>query len=62
MGFPCGSAGKESPCNVGDLGLITNTHTVEYYSAIKKNKMLPLAATQSEQSMISHVISACYVT
>ena len=22
MGFPCGSAGKESPCNVGDLGLI----------------------------------------
>ena len=20
--FPCGSAGKESPCNVGDLGLI----------------------------------------
>ena len=22
MGFPCGSAGKESPCNVGDLGSI----------------------------------------
>ena len=22
MGFPCGSAGKESACNVGDLGLI----------------------------------------
>ena len=22
-GFPCGSAGKESPCNVGDLGLIS---------------------------------------
>ena len=22
LGFPCGSAGKESPCNVGDLGLI----------------------------------------
>ena len=21
-GFPCGSAGKESPCNVGDLGSI----------------------------------------
>ena len=20
MGFPCGSAGKESACNVGDLG------------------------------------------
>ena len=23
MGFPCGSAGKASACNVGDLGLIT---------------------------------------
>ena len=22
MGFPCGSTGKESTCNVGDLGLI----------------------------------------
>ena len=22
LGFPCGSAGKESPCNVGDLDLI----------------------------------------
>ena len=22
LGFPCGSAGKESTCNVGDLGLI----------------------------------------
>ena len=21
LGFPCGSAGKESTCNVGDLGL-----------------------------------------
>ena len=23
FGFPCGSASKESTCNVGDLGLIT---------------------------------------
>ena len=22
MGFPCGSAGKESACNAGDVGLI----------------------------------------
>ena len=22
MGFPCGSGGKESACNAGDLGLI----------------------------------------
>ena len=26
----------------------THTHTVEYYSAIKKNKMLPLAATRMD--------------
>ena len=23
MGFPCGSAGKESACNVGDLGSVS---------------------------------------
>ena len=23
LGFPCGSAGKESTCNVGDLGSIS---------------------------------------
>ena len=23
MGFPCGSAGKESSCNVGDLGSVS---------------------------------------
>ena len=23
LGFPCGSAGKESTCNAGDLGLIS---------------------------------------
>ena len=22
LGFPCGSAGKESACNAGDMGLI----------------------------------------
>ena len=36
MGFPGGSDGKESTCNVGDLGLILG-YTMEYYSAIKKN-------------------------
>ena len=24
LGFPCGSAGKESTCTVGDLGLVKN--------------------------------------
>ena len=40
MGFPCGSAGKESSCNVGDLGLIPglgrspgegNGYSLQYY-------------------------------
>ena len=25
MSFPCGSAGKESTCNAGDLGLISGS-------------------------------------
>jgi len=77
MGFPCGSAGKESPGNVGDLGSIPGLgrspgegkgyplqysglenstdwvtkwlslhfiQTIEYYSAIKKNEIMPFAA------------------
>ena len=27
LGFPCGSAGKESACNVGDLGSIPGLET-----------------------------------
>jgi len=27
LGFPCGSAGKESACNVGDLGLTQGLET-----------------------------------
>ena len=39
LGFPCGSTGKQSICNVGDLGLITrlgrspgdgNGHPLQY--------------------------------
>ena len=29
MGFPCGSAGKESACNVGNLGSISRKDTLE---------------------------------
>ena len=27
LGFPCGSAGKDSTCNVGDLGSILSSDT-----------------------------------
>ena len=30
----------------------THTHTMEYYSAIKKNKILPFAATQMDLECI----------
>ena len=33
LGFPCGSAGKESACNVGDLGSIP-----AYKDPLKKGK------------------------
>jgi len=32
MGFPCGSAGKESACNTGDLGLIPGLGKGKGYS------------------------------
>ena len=36
----------------------TNTHTLEYYSAIKKNEILPFAATwmDVESIMLSEII------
>ena len=30
----------------------THTHTMEYYSAIKKNEIMPFAATQMDLDMI----------
>ena len=37
MGFPCGSAGKESTCNEGDLGL-----TAELGRSLGEGKGYPL--------------------
>ena len=34
------------------LCVYTHTHTPEYYSAIKKNEIMPLAATQMDLEMI----------
>ena len=39
---------KQSKCSSADewiKKIYTQTHTIEYYSAIKKNKILPFAAT-----------------
>ena len=45
-GFPCGSAGKESTCNVGDLGLIP-----ELWRSPGEKKGYPLQYSGLENSM-----------
>ena len=46
MAFPCGSAGKESTCNVGDLGLIPGMG-----SSPGEGKSYPLQYSGLENSM-----------
>ena len=46
MGFPCGSAGKESACNVGDLGSIPGLGKYP-----EKGKATPLQYCVLENSM-----------
>ena len=49
-GFPCGSAGKESSCNEGDLGLIPGLGT-----STREGKGYPLQYSRLENSMDSIV-------
>ena len=44
--FPCGSAGKESTCNVGDLGLIPGLGR-----SLEEGKGYPLQYSGLENSM-----------
>ena len=46
MGFPCGSAGKESACNVGDLGSIPGLGR-----SSGEGKLYPLQYSGLENSM-----------
>ena len=50
LGFPCGSAGKESACTVGDLGLIP-----ELERSPEEGKGYPLQYSGLENSMDSIV-------
>ena len=50
MGFPCGSAGKESACNAGDLGLIPGLGR-----SPGKGKGYPLQYSGQDNSMDSVV-------
>jgi len=46
LGFPCGSAGKESACNVGDLGSIPGLRR-----SSEEGKDYPLQCSGLENSM-----------
>ena len=46
LGFPCGSAGKESACNAGDLGLIP-----ELGRSLGAGKGFPVQYSGLENSM-----------
>ena len=46
LGFPCGSAGKESACNVGDLGSIPG-----WDDSHREGKSYPLQYSGLENSM-----------
>ena len=46
LGFPCGSAGKESACNMGDLG-----STLGWEDSLEKGKAYPLQYSGLENSM-----------
>jgi len=50
MGFPCGSAGKESTCNVGDMGLIPGLGR-----SPGEGKGYPLQYSDLEKSM-DHIV------
>ena len=54
MGFPCGSAGKESACNAGDLDL-----TLGLGRFPAEGKSYPLKYSDLENSMdcIGHIVT-----
>ena len=52
MGFPCGSTGKESACNAGDLGLIPGLGR-----SPGEGKSYPLQYSGLKNSMTVHGIA-----
>ena len=63
LGFPCGSAGKESACNAGDLGLIPglgrspgegNGHPVQYSGLENSMDCIAHGVSKSETQLSLH--------
>ena len=55
MGFPDGSAGKESSCNVGDLGSIPG---LERYHGEGKGYLLQYSVLENSMDYIVHAEKA----
>ena len=69
MGFPCGLAGKESACHVGDLGLIPglgrspgegNGYTLQY-SGLKKSMDCIVHGVAKSRTLLSDFHSHFYM-
>jgi len=68
LGFPCGSAGKESTCNAGDLGLIPGLgrspgegkgYPFQYSGLKNSTDYIPWGCKEldvTEQLSLSHII------
>ena len=54
MGFPCSSAGKESACNAGDLGLIPG---LGRYPGEGKGCPLPYSDLDNSMDSIVHGVA-----
>ena len=54
LGFPCGSAGKESACNVRDLGLIPGMGS---YPGEGKGYLLHYSGLENSMDSIDHGVS-----
>ena len=54
MGFPCSSAGKESACNAGDLGLIPG---LGRYPGDEKGCPLPYSDLDNSMDSLVHGVA-----
>ena len=63
MGFPCGSVGKESACNVGDLGSISGSGSSPGEGKVKYSIILAWSHKESDTteqlSLINKIVLHC---
>ena len=58
LGFPCGSAGKESTCNVGDLGSIPG---LGISPGERKGYTLPYSGLENSMDCIVHGVTKSWI-